>query len=100
MINMAHFRGEIVGYDYSTYEPAWKTRHTFKLIGDGKPIVADYRRKTTFRDAIEKLCPEWKVTKISTDKPCGMVSMELIPADGRKVVDRCDAFFCELIERI
>lgn len=97
---MAHFRGEIVGYDYSTYEPAWKTRHVFKTIGDGKPIVADYRRKTTFRDAIESLCPEWKVQRISTDAPCGMVSMELKPADGRNVVERCDAFFCNLIERI
>ena len=94
---MAKFTGEIVGYDYSTYETS-KTRHCFKVIGINECITAEYRRKTTFREAIEKICPEWKVVKISTDKPCGMVSMELTPSDGRKVVDRCDRFFCELME--
>lgn len=94
---MANFAGEIVGYDYSTYETS-KTRHVFRVIGIKEPITAEYRRKTTFREAVEKRFPEWKVTGIRTDAPCGMVSIDLVPADGRKVVDRCDGFFCELME--
>lgn len=95
---MAKFAGEIVGYDYSTYEPAWKTRHTFKVVGVTKPLIAEYRRKTSFREAIEKTFPEWKVKKVSTDAKCGMVTMELVPADESKVLERCDTFFCELTE--
>ena len=97
---MARFVGEIVGFDYSTYEPAWKTRHIFSIIGEENPITAEYRRKSTFREAIEKRFPEWKVTHIKTDAQTGFADLELMPADGRKVVARCDAFFMELIEMI
>ena len=92
---MARFIVSITGCDYSTYEPAWKTMHVFS---EGNIIEAEWGRKRTFREAIEKAFPGWKVVAVHTDKDCGMAHADLMPADGSKVKERCDGFFCSLLE--